>query len=106
MSECLDHKCNVLQRRCLYSRCVFTTGRLILKYFRAHRLTVGMMYLGSLISFSKSFKDSVMDGFTVFARAHFMDVKAMKANLQSLSPLMDWNPVESGRQKQQIFLLL
>ena len=47
-----------------------------------------------------------MDGFTVFARGHFMGVEAMKANLQSLSPLMDWNPVESGRQKQQIFLLL
>lgn len=39
-----------------------------------------------------------MGHFMGFAKGLFMDVDAIKAHLQSLSQLMDSNPIDSGQQ--------
>lgn len=63
-----------------------------------YRLAAAMTYMGSPISFNKPLKDFIIGNFMGFARGHFMDVEAIKENLQSLSQLMDSSPVDSGQQ--------
>lgn len=63
-----------------------------------YRLAAAMMYMGSTISYNKPLKDFIIGHFMGFARGHFMDVEAIKVNLQSLSELMDANTDDSGQQ--------
>ncbi|WP_330211938.1 hypothetical protein [Pseudomonas sp. Z18(2022)] len=63
-----------------------------------YRIAAAMMYIGSSISFNKPLKDFVIGHFMGFARGHFMDIEAIKANLQLMSELMDSNSVDSGPQ--------
>ena len=86
-----------------YTSHVFNHGmRLFLAAFdegtAEYRLSVAMMYLGSTISFNKPFKEFIIGNFMGFARGHFMDVEAIKVNLQSLSELMGSNTDDSGQQ--------
>jgi hypothetical protein len=86
-----------------YTSHVFNHGmRLFLAAFdegtAEYRLAAAMIYMGAPISFNKPFKDFIIGLFMGFARGHFMDVKAIKVNLQSLSQLMDSSDVEAGQQ--------
>ncbi|TPG77115.1 GapS6b family protein [Pseudomonas mandelii] len=63
-----------------------------------YRMAAAMMYMGSSISFNTPLKNFVIGHYMGFAKGHFMDIEAIKENLQSLSQLMDSSDVEAGHQ--------
>ena len=86
-----------------YTSHVFNHGlRLFLAAFdegtAEYRLAAAIMYMGSTISLNRPLKDFVIGHFMGFATGHFMDVEAIKVNLQSLSQVMNSSPEESGHQ--------
>lgn len=63
-----------------------------------YRMAAAMMYMGSSMSFNTPLKNFVIGHFMGFAKGHFMDIEAIKENLQSLSEVMNSSPEESGHQ--------